>query len=135
MAADVTSAPSGESPVAPPSGDRFLRIVPAAPPVPMPPAPAEAQPPKRKIYVSRRTFEGLHPRPPKVPTTAEDSLALRAAVLKRHRKAAARKAHLLGQVKLILVPASVDVAPEAPADYEPMAPGIIYRADMPGGDA
>jgi hypothetical protein len=94
--------------------------VPAAPP----------PPPARKVFVSRRTYEGMQPRKPKVPTTAEDSLALRAAELKRTRKDE-RRAHALRVQRPIQRPASAEG--EA-ATLEPMAP-CAFVVIEPSGDA
>lgn len=82
-------------------------------------APAPAPPPldapaPRRVYVSRRTWDGMQPRPTRVPHTAEDSARLRKAELKRRAKAAKRAR--AQQARLVLVRASappVDPTPEA----------------------
>lgn len=111
--------------------------------------PAEPpKPTKRQLFVSRRTFDGLRPRAPHVPTTAEESLALRKAEMKRRRKGAARVANVLRQVEIFHVhPAvSADVGDELhlepghiivadPAEepaYEPAAPAPFVVIDVAG---
>lgn len=103
------------------------------------------EPPKRKQFVSRRTFDGLRPRAPRVPTTAEESLALRKAELKRRRKGAARVANAMRQVEILHVRSSGDtdalelkpgqIIAADPADepvYEPAAPAPFVVIDVAG---
>lgn len=86
--------------------------------------PAEVPPPRRRqVFVSRRTCEGLQPRAPQVPTTAEHSLALRKAVLKRRRKAERRRAEQLAAGRVLFVPGDVDLG------SAPMAPGMVQVID------
>lgn len=102
-------------------------------------------PPKRKQFVSRRTFDGLKPRAHRVPTTAEESLALRKAELKRRRKGAARVANAMRQVEILHVRSSGDtdtlelppnqVITTNPTDepiYEPAAPAPFVVIDVAG---
>lgn len=104
-----------------------------------------AEPPKRKQFVSRRTFDGLRPRAPRVPTTAEESLALRKAELKRRRKGAARIANRLRQVEILHVrsPGDTDALELPPGQiiatnpaeepiYEPAAPAPFVVIDVAG---
>lgn len=72
-----------------------------------------ASPPPRRVFVNRRTFEMMQPRPKKVPHSAADGAVLRAAELRRRSKAAKRaRAH--HKVRLLELPAAAPTpAPDA----------------------
>ncbi len=83
----------------------------------------KAQQPRR-LFVSKRTYQGMHPRPKKVPVTAEDGAALRAAELRRRSKAAKRARAHHKPTLLPSAPAEPSAAAEAaasPAMEDPCA--------------